>query len=81
MKLFKVKIGHISQKSHRKSGKLYRGSQEVEKKKTPWALESLMEAGTLPKNELKHEINSIFFTKNTENDQKLGLKHSKMEVC
>ena len=40
-----------------------------------------MEAGMLPKNELKHQINSIFFTENTENDQKLGLKHSKMEVC
>ena len=35
MKLFKGKIGHISYKSHRKSGKLYRGSQEAEKKKTP----------------------------------------------
>ena len=29
-------IGHISWKSHRKYGWLYRGSQEVEKKKTHW---------------------------------------------
>ena len=35
MKLFKGKIGPISKKSYRKSGKIYRGSQEVEKKKTP----------------------------------------------
>ena len=33
MKLFEGKIGPISQKSHRKSIKLYRGSQEVERKK------------------------------------------------
>ena len=42
MKLFKGKKGHISWKSHRKSGKLYCGSQEVEKKKTPWHIALLM---------------------------------------
>ena len=35
MKRFNGKIGPISKKSHRKSGKLYRGSQEVEKKRRP----------------------------------------------
>ena len=33
MKHFKGKIGPISYKSHRKSVKLYRSSQEVEKKR------------------------------------------------
>ena len=33
MKFFKGKIGHISWKSHRKSRKLYRGSQGAEEKK------------------------------------------------
>ena len=40
MKLFKGKIGHISYKSRRKSGKLYPGSQEAKKKKCPDLCES-----------------------------------------
>ena len=35
MKLFKGKIVPLPLPPHRKSGKLYRGSQEVKKKKTP----------------------------------------------